>query len=94
MQKEVEKELFDRENRLTIPKTEKHQRVQLHEGIVHEGIAINGQKIPDPKLHQKISFIKSAIRLGACAFGFFGMFEIGFIGLFLAELVGIGEELV
>jgi len=89
MQKEVEKELFDRENRLTIPKTEKHQRVQLNEGI-----AINGQKIPDPKLHQKISFIKSIIRLGACAFGFFGMFEIGFIGLFLAEIVGIGEELV
>ena len=89
MQKEVEKELFDRENRLIIPKTEKHQRVQLHEGI-----AINGQKIPDPKLHQKISFIKSTIRLGACAFGFFGMYEIGFIGLFLAEIVGIGEELV
>ena len=57
-------------------------------------IKIDGQKIPDPKKHQKISFIKSAIILGACAFGFFGMFEIGFIGLFLAEIVGIGEELV
>ncbi len=57
-------------------------------------IKIDGQKIPDPKLHQRISFIKSAIRLGACAFGFFGMFEIGFIGLFTAEIVGIGEELV
>ena len=57
-------------------------------------IEIDGQKIPDPKLHQRISFIKSAIRLGACAFGLFGMFEIGFIGLFLAEIVGIGEELV
>jgi hypothetical protein len=57
-------------------------------------IKIDGQKIPDPKLHQRISFIKSAIRMGACAFGFFGMFEIGFIGLFLAEIVGIGEELV
>lgn len=57
-------------------------------------IKIDGQKIPDPKLHQRISFLKSAIRLGACAFGFFGMFEIGFIGLFLAEIVGIGEELV
>jgi hypothetical protein len=57
-------------------------------------IKIDGQKIPDPKLHQRISFIKSAIRMGACAFGFFGMFEVGFIGLFLAEIVGIGEELV
>ena len=59
-----------------------------------DSIKIDGQKIPDPKLHQRISFLKSAIRLGACAFGFFGMFEIGFIGLFLAEIVGIGEELV
>lgn len=57
-------------------------------------IKFDGQKIPDPKLHQRISFIKSAIRLVACAFGFFGMFEVGFIGLFLAEVVGIGEELV
>ena len=52
------------------------------------------QKIPDPKRHQYISFIKSAIRLGACACGFFGLFELGFIGLFLAEIVGIKEELV
>lgn len=59
-----------------------------------DSIKIDGQKIPDPKLHQRISFLKSAIRLGACASGFFGMFEIGFIGLFLAEIVGIGEELV
>lgn len=51
-------------------------------------------RTPDPKKHQTISFIKSVIRLGACAFGFYGMFELAFIGLFLAELVGIGEELV
>lgn len=62
--------------------------------LTNEGLQVKGQKIPDPKLHQTISFIKSAIRLGACAFGFLGMFEIGFIGLFLAEIVGIGEELV
>ncbi len=52
------------------------------------------QDLPDAYLHQRISFIKSGIRLAACAFGFFGFFEIGFIGLFLAEIVGIGEELV
>ena len=52
------------------------------------------QNLPDAFLHQRISFIKSGIRLAACAFGFFGMIEIGFIGLFLAEVVGIGEELV
>ena len=54
----------------------------------------NKQELPDAYLHQRISFIKSGIRLAACAFGFFGLFEIGFIGLFLAEIVGIGEELV
>ena len=80
MQEEIHKELWERDER-EIRQTP-------------EELQINGQKIPDPKLHQTISFIKSAIRLGACAFGFFGMFEIGFIGLFLAELVGIGEELV
>ena len=54
----------------------------------------NKQELPDAYLHQRISFFKSGIRLAACAFGFFGLFEIGFIGLFLAEIVGIGEELV
>jgi hypothetical protein len=55
---------------------------------------IDTKKIPDPKNHQIISFIKSGIRLAACAFGFFSMYELAFIGLFLAEIVGIGEELV
>ena len=80
MQEEIHKELWDRDERISME--------------AKGGIEINGQKVPDPKLHQRISFIKSAIRLGACAFGFFGMFEAGFIGLFLAEIVGIGEELV
>lgn len=80
MQEEIHKELWERDERTV------HQ--------IQEGILINGQKVPDPKLHQRISFTKSAIRLGACAFGFFGMYEVGFIGLFLAEIVGIGEELV
>ena len=57
-------------------------------------LKVNNQELPDAKLHQRISFIKSAIRLGACAFGFFGFFELGFMGLFFAEIVGIGEELV
>lgn len=91
MQEEIHKELWDRDNRVsnTISQVDPWRFTKLQEGL-----QIKGQKIPDPKLHQRISFIKSAIRLGACAFGFFGMFEIGFIGLFLAEIVGIGEELV
>lgn len=52
------------------------------------------QELPDAFLHQRISFIKSAIRLAACGFGMFGMLELGFIGLFAAEIVGIAEELV
>ena len=80
MEKQIYNELWDREKRASIE--------------VKGEVEINGQKLPDPKLHQRISFIKSALRLGACAFGFFGLYEIGFIGLFLAEIVGIGEELV
>ena len=50
--------------------------------------------IPDPKKHQHISFIKSGVRIVACLLGFAGMYQIGFLGLFLAELIGIYEELV
>ena len=74
-------ELYDRDDRA------------LNELPISE-VKVNGQKIPDPKLHQQISFLKSAIRLGACVFGMFGMYELGFLGLFLAEVVGIVEELV
>lgn len=61
---------------------------------IEETTKRNLSGIPDPKKHQTILFIKSGIRLTSCAFGFHGMFELAFIGLFLAELVGIGEELV
>jgi hypothetical protein len=51
-------------------------------------------QLPDPKKHQYVSFVKSGVRIVACLLGFFGMYEIGFLGLFLAELIGIYEELV
>lgn len=51
-------------------------------------------KIPDPKKHQIISFIKSGLRLAAGLIGVFGEFEIGFSLLFLAEIFGVYEELV
>jgi hypothetical protein len=79
----VEKELKDLEG-----------RQQKNSEYLNDKISLEKQELPDAYLHQRISFIKSGIRLAACAFGFFGMFEIGFIGLFLAEIVGIGEELV
>jgi hypothetical protein len=50
--------------------------------------------IPNPKKHQIISFIKSGIRIAACLAGIWGFYEIGFLGLLIAEIVGIKEELV
>jgi len=58
-----------------------------------KGVEINGQKIPDPKLHQKISFIKSFIRILGYAFLWYSL-DIAATLLILSEIVGIGEELV
>ena len=79
----IEKELKDLEG-----------RQQANSDYLKDNLHKNKQELPDAYLHQRISFIKSGIRLAACGFGFFGFFEIGFIGLFLAELVGIKGELV
>lgn len=51
-------------------------------------------KQPDPKLHQNISFVKSGFRLGACFALAFYEFQLAAILLAIAELLGIGEELV
>jgi hypothetical protein len=50
--------------------------------------------IPNPKLHQQVSFVKSGVRIVACLLGFAGMYQVGFLGLFLAELIGVYEEMV
>ena len=76
-------------NRQVIPKTVKEQRVQLQEGFS----AINYQKIPDPKLHQFISFIKSGIRIVGYVFIPFDL-EVAAGVLVFSEVVGIVEELV
>tara|TARA_R110000796_G_C14277563_1_gene402148 strand:+ start:268 stop:447 length:180 start_codon:yes stop_codon:yes gene_type:complete len=52
------------------------------------------EKLPDPRNHQLISFIKSGMRIISCIFGIFGLFGWAFFGLILAEVVGIFEELV
>tara|TARA_B100000683_G_scaffold237633_1_gene242930 strand:+ start:310 stop:492 length:183 start_codon:yes stop_codon:yes gene_type:complete len=49
---------------------------------------------PDARLHQITSFIKSGIRIAACIAGAAGFIGWGFIGLGIAEIVGIIEELV
>ena len=58
-----------------------------------QGIKINNHKIPDPKLHQQISFIKSGIRILGYA-ALWWSIDIAAILLILSEVVGIGEELV
>lgn len=51
------------------------------------------EKLPDPRMHQIISFVKSGIRIAACI-----TFPFCIIGgatlLGVAEIVGIYEELV
>jgi hypothetical protein len=50
-------------------------------------------KIPDPKLHQLISFIKSGVRIvGYAAIPFSLFWAVVF--LILSEVIGIIEELV
>ena len=51
-------------------------------------------KQPDAKKHFELSMANSAIRIVSCGAGMFGMYDVAFIGLLLAEIVGIKEELV
>jgi|TARA_B110000483_G_scaffold37241_1_gene45829 hypothetical protein len=60
---------------------------------VIKGIMINDHKVPDPRLHQQISFIKSGIRILGYA-ALWWSIDIAAILLILSEVVGIGEELV
>ena len=78
---EVEQELYEVRQRQTINKIKDTPNSKL-------------DQLPDPKNHQYVSFVKSGVRIIACLLGFAGMYQIGFLGLFLAELIGIYEELV
>jgi hypothetical protein len=50
-------------------------------------------KHPDPKKHQQISFIKSAVRILGYAFLFWDV-EVAALTLIASEAIGIWEELV
>ena len=78
---EVEQELYEVRQRQTINKIKDTPNSKL-------------DQLPDPKNHQYVSFVKSGVRIVACLLGFAGMYQIGFLGLFLVELIGIYEELV
>ena len=63
------------------------------QGWAYSDTKIKVDKIPDPKLHQQISFIKSGIRiLGDACIPFSLFWATSF--LILSEVVGIIEELV
>ena len=56
-------------------------------------IGANEQQLPDARLHQRISFIKSGVRiLGYCFIPFSLVFAT--ILLILSEVIGVIEELV
>lgn len=79
MQEEIHKELWNRDER------------NVH--YIQKKLKINKQKIPDPKKHQIISFIKSGVRIVGYIFLPFSL-EIATILLILSEIIGIKEELV
>ena len=58
-----------------------------------EKVIVNGQKLPDPKLHQRISFLKSGIRIIGYVLLPFNL-VVASIVLVLSEVIGIVEELV
>jgi hypothetical protein len=80
--KVIEKELYDRDLRY-----ESNEKDKLETQTTET-------EYPDAKMHQIVSFIKSGIRIAACIAGAMGYLWIGFVGLAIAEIVGIIEELV
>lgn len=59
----------------------------------YSDVFVKGQKLPDPKKHQLVSFLKSGIRIAGYVALFFSI-EAAAVLLIVSELVGIYEELV
>jgi len=56
-------------------------------------VSSNGQRIPDPKLHQLLSFIKSGIRILGYILIPINILSAALV-LVVSEVIGIIEELV
>tara|TARA_B100000683_G_C12053867_1_gene375727 strand:- start:4 stop:201 length:198 start_codon:yes stop_codon:yes gene_type:complete len=56
-------------------------------------VSVNGHRIPDPKLHQLLSFIKSAIRIVGYILIPISLISAAIVLVF-SEVIGIIEELV
>ena len=63
------------------------------QGWAYSDTKVKVDKLPDPKLHQQISFIKSGIRILGYGLIPFSLIWATII-LILSEVVGIVEELV
>ena len=50
-------------------------------------------ELPNPRVHQTISFMKSFVRFGACTFLGCSMFPSAAIAFGIAEVLGIIEEI-
>ena len=61
--------------------------------IVNQLAGANIKELPDARLHQRVSFIKSGIRILGYGALWWSL-DIAVILLILSEVVGIGEELV
>ena len=55
---------------------------------------LNIDYMPDQKMHRNVSFVKSGFRIVGAIFGMVGYVPAAFGLFFLAEVVGIYEELV
>ena len=64
-------------------------KTTVKKGAIH----IDGHKLPDPKAHQRISFIKSGIRILGYGLLFYSI-PIAASVLVFSEVIGIYEELV
>ena len=73
-------------------KTSKKQKQQPTADF-YADVFVKGQKLPDPKKHQLVSFLKSGIRIAGYVALFFSI-ETAAVLLIVSELVGIYEELV
>lgn len=72
----------------------KKRGASLEEQARHTDWEEELKHMPNQKLHRNISFVKSGLRLVACIFGMTQMYVVAFALLFMAEVVGIYEEMV
>ena len=63
------------------------------QGWAYSDTKVKVDKLPDPKLHQQVSFIKSCIRILGYA-ALWWSIDIAATLLILSEVVGVYEELV